>query len=439
MSYAQRQQNDAPFHVVLGAARSGTTLLRLLLDAHPEIGCPGETGIPFLLNNFLQRIWPAIASSEWSTGETGEVPEGVIGDLRRMASIPIDRYLRQTGKNIYCDKSLDSGHYLKAVKLAYPDAKYILAFRHVMDCVASGLRASPFGFDGYGYAPFIQASPTNTVEALVTYWCSHVQLSLEWERAHPDACLRVIYENLVTTPEDVLDQIWSHLGVEPDNSVTRRAFRDADLREGGMDYKIAFTSRIHADSVGAGRRIPVSLISAPLLEAVNHKLGALGYQPLDRSWNAVGRDRHDRPDADALLVQQVMDAGTSAPPDDGPRSSLRWALVLEDYEALRWTYDPSSGRLRRGDGDVEFILMGAAADFAAVLRSEENVGQLIRDGRLRHLSGATVLAPAVIRRNIQTIVGMIRAWGETLDMACNGQTSDTTHVLAGELSQGLGQ
>jgi hypothetical protein len=30
--------------VIVGAARSGTTLLRLILDSHPEIGCPPEAG-----------------------------------------------------------------------------------------------------------------------------------------------------------------------------------------------------------------------------------------------------------------------------------------------------------------------------------------------------------------------------------------------------------
>jgi hypothetical protein len=39
-----------PLPVVVGVGRSGTTLLRLMLDAHPQVAIPAETG--FLLPLF---------------------------------------------------------------------------------------------------------------------------------------------------------------------------------------------------------------------------------------------------------------------------------------------------------------------------------------------------------------------------------------------------
>jgi hypothetical protein len=42
---------------VLGAARSGTTLLRHILDAHPEIGCPGDAGVPSLRLHDATITW----------------------------------------------------------------------------------------------------------------------------------------------------------------------------------------------------------------------------------------------------------------------------------------------------------------------------------------------------------------------------------------------
>src|SRR2546426_45330 len=35
---------ETPMPVIVGAARSGTTLLRLMLDSHPELVIPPETG-----------------------------------------------------------------------------------------------------------------------------------------------------------------------------------------------------------------------------------------------------------------------------------------------------------------------------------------------------------------------------------------------------------
>src|SRR5438270_14036839 len=36
--------NRTPMPFIVGAPRSGTTLLRLMLDAHPELAIPPETG-----------------------------------------------------------------------------------------------------------------------------------------------------------------------------------------------------------------------------------------------------------------------------------------------------------------------------------------------------------------------------------------------------------
>ena len=39
--------NQASMPIIVGAPRSGTTLLRLMLDSHPDVAIPPETG--FLL------------------------------------------------------------------------------------------------------------------------------------------------------------------------------------------------------------------------------------------------------------------------------------------------------------------------------------------------------------------------------------------------------
>jgi hypothetical protein len=49
--------------LILGAARSGTTLLRSLLDAHPDIGCPAEAALPQLISH-TRRVWATVCSSE---------------------------------------------------------------------------------------------------------------------------------------------------------------------------------------------------------------------------------------------------------------------------------------------------------------------------------------------------------------------------------------
>src|SRR6476660_7831806 len=47
------QHPPAPF--VVGVPRSGTTLLRLQLDAHPELAIPAETGFGALVEDLADR------------------------------------------------------------------------------------------------------------------------------------------------------------------------------------------------------------------------------------------------------------------------------------------------------------------------------------------------------------------------------------------------
>src|SRR5215217_8939477 len=51
-----RQEPDFPVPFVVGATRSGTTLLRLMLDAHPDLAIPYETHfIPQLIRTARKR------------------------------------------------------------------------------------------------------------------------------------------------------------------------------------------------------------------------------------------------------------------------------------------------------------------------------------------------------------------------------------------------
>src|SRR5712664_1151221 len=44
--------SNQPMPIIIGAPRSGTTLLRFMLDAHPEMAIPPETGFLSLSSHF---------------------------------------------------------------------------------------------------------------------------------------------------------------------------------------------------------------------------------------------------------------------------------------------------------------------------------------------------------------------------------------------------
>lgn len=51
-----------PLCILYGALRSGTTILRLMLDGHPRLACPGEADF---LTDFLVRTGPASVVGNW--------------------------------------------------------------------------------------------------------------------------------------------------------------------------------------------------------------------------------------------------------------------------------------------------------------------------------------------------------------------------------------
>ncbi len=396
--------------VLVGAARSGSTLLRLLLDAHPEIGCPAEAGIPGLMQQLL-RVWWTIDPHPETAGTPEDLSEHVKGAITDAVRAPMDHYCAREGKHIYCDKSLDSVHHLELVHRLLPETRYILLFRHVMDAVASGLEASPWGFQAYGYLPFVQAAPDNFVAALVSYWLNHVDRALQWEETHPDLCCRVRYEDLVTDPQLAISRIFGFLGVEADLSVLQRAFGKVREETGPGDYKVTHTSGVHSGSVGHGKRVPVTMIPPGLLEATNAKLETLGHEPLSRSWNAEPTTRPDDQHNGGVWSDRLTDLmrGFEFPPPSGERNEFgSFAVVAEDHQDLRWVIDPAAGEVYQGDGEVESVLTGTVEALVSMIGGETNLGVLLRSGRIRHLTAREDVPPHEVVQTMNSVLDLLR-------------------------------
>jgi hypothetical protein len=46
--------------------------------------------------------------------------------------------------------------------------------------------------------PFVAAHPASSAAALASYWAAHTTGQLEFEQHHPQSCLRVRTEDLIT-------------------------------------------------------------------------------------------------------------------------------------------------------------------------------------------------------------------------------------------------
>jgi hypothetical protein len=298
---------------VLCNARSGSTLLRFVLNAHPDLACPPETNVPSLAAQ-LATVWSLIEGAPLA-GERGDVPPVVpaaaADGVRRTLEDMMGSYLHRKGKSRYCDKSLGTARWADLLLQLFPDAKFLCLYRHPMDVVASGIEACPFGVRGYGFDPYIAASPGNVVLALARFWVESAGMTLAVEERFPDACHRVRYEDLVADPELVANGMFEFLGVDGQPGIADRIFGSDLERSGPADYKIWHTSAVSGDSIGRGWTLPVAMIAPAVLAGMAELTGRLGYVTVDQGWGSSAAPADMRAD-------HVVPAEIAAVPEPRP-------------------------------------------------------------------------------------------------------------------------
>jgi len=335
---------------VLCSGRSGSTLLRFLLDAHPDLACPPETNVPALCAQ-LATVWSLIEGAPLSVNRGDEpplVPDTAIAGIRATVNMMVGSYLERRGKKRYCDKSLGTARFADLLQRVYPEARFLCLYRHPMDVIASGMEACPWGLNGYGFDPYIATTPGNAVLALARFWADNTAETLMAEERFGERCLRVRYEDLVADPEGTATAIFAFLGVAPAPGISANCFSAERERFGPADYKIWYTSKITKDSIGRGWSVPVALVAPQVLATMNELVGKLGYLPMDGDW------------------------GTSEPPADLRVSSGESA---EGKEEKRWSE-------AAGDLDVSAADEAAAqtAQTGCVSARSQRLASLLRDG-----------------------------------------------------------
>jgi hypothetical protein len=312
--------------------RTGSTLLRFLLDAHPDLACPPETSLPAMCGQ-LAVVWSLIEGAVLSQnrGDTPSlVPPGAVAGIKATVDRMTGAYLDRRNKKRFCDKSLGSARYVDLLAQLYPKAKFLCLYRSPMDMIKSGLDASPWGLNGYGFDSYAGDSPGNAVLALARYWLDNASQIAAAEKRYPDQCHRIRYEDMVTATEDVASEIFAFLGLPAVPQIEERCFSADREWFGPADHKIWATSRISDKSVGKGESIPSGLIPAPILGGINELAGQLGYQPVDDTWGTPGRDADPRVPGSSPFFPDVPSAA-EAPV--GPESLLP---VERAIEKLLW-------------------------------------------------------------------------------------------------------
>lgn len=375
---------EQPIFIVCNA-RSGSTLLRCLLDCHPDIACPGETRLAQLISNFidLHRQLSGESRRPVAVGEPVTMRRGLDHEIGDIITGMMTPYLVQRGKTVWCDKSLFTIDFIDQVVQAFPDARYVCLHRHAMDVIASSLEACQWGYRHYGFDEYIQRSPGNFVDALAHYWTDRTAKIVSLEAMADAATFRIHYEHLVSDPHETLAGLLEFLNVKRGKHVIAAMTAevwDADHGPGWGDQKLGLTTRIAGRSVGRGRGVPASLIDPRRRAGLNSLLQDLGYAEVTEEWNVSSNvdaaadvsllSSHDNALAVSRLMRELvqprLDAQQvgAAPPVD----------ILITYGAdlrQRWTVDANLKSIAAADD--------AGGKHAQVtMRAEVMLGLLLR-------------------------------------------------------------
>lgn len=199
-----RSRHVSPASPVIlgGCQRSGTTLLRVMLDSHPRIACGLETSLlagSFLPDKLSVRFDMSVKEI-WDLHRTA-------ADHAHFVELFLGRYAANRGKVRWADKTPQNIRHIGWIFAHFPRAKFVHILRDGRD-VACSIRTHPRFrvVNGEKVATGIRRPLRPCIES----WLRYTTEGMKW-RGHPNY-FEVRYESLVDDPEATLRKICEFLG-----------------------------------------------------------------------------------------------------------------------------------------------------------------------------------------------------------------------------------
>ncbi|MCV2874520.1 sulfotransferase [Defluviimonas sp. WL0050] len=269
--------------VLFGCPRSGTTLLRRLLDAHPSFAAPGETYALTSAARFLEgeRMVDGLEVGVVNgLGFLGFSSDEVVGRLRDLVFSFRREHAASEGKPRWVEKTaVDAFHLATIHRLCADRVQYVCIVRHGLDVVCSmqdwigKSQAYPSELHRY-----IRENP-RPLHAFARAWVDATNAILDFAESNPeDACL-LQYENLVADPNSNLAALFEFLGEDYVAASLSTALTGKDSK-GFSDWKSFARSAIEDASVGRWKTVLSRETVMELSEIVNPTLRRIGYEPV---------------------------------------------------------------------------------------------------------------------------------------------------------------
>lgn len=221
--------------IVGGCHRSGTSLLRRILDAHARIHCGPE--VKFMRDFFDDYHEDELSHLRYHTTARALVPEDELLEVLGRAFVELhERAARRAGKPRWADKAPENVIFTDAWERLLGDTwLFVHMVRNPLDTIASMKEA-------YWRRVF----PTD-LEGRIAFYRRYTEAGLEFEGRRPECYRRLVYEELIEAPQAVLAGLmeWAGEAFDP----VQLAFNAVAHEPGMEDPKVEATTEIHRASL----------------------------------------------------------------------------------------------------------------------------------------------------------------------------------------------
>lgn len=203
---------------ILGAHRSGTSLLRRMLNAHPAIACPPES---FYMAHYAAMQDDDLCKAGYDG--FGHDEASMREDLAAKASALHEAFRIAAGKPVWADKTPQYVAIAEDIDRLFDHRpRYLLIYRHPCD-IAHSLEARGWK----------QNDIVDPFESALAYVVQAIERLDTFYAAHRDRAVRIDYHSLCADPQATLTPAMAFLGHDFDPAML--AFGDAEHNFGLED------------------------------------------------------------------------------------------------------------------------------------------------------------------------------------------------------------
>jgi hypothetical protein len=194
---------------LLSLPRSGSTFVQRVLGAHPEIRTTAEPWIllPLLYSLKSRGIYTEYGQ-EWATVAIADfcerLPRGEADYRAAIRAFALDLYAKAGGGEgrYFLDKTPRYHLVVEEIIALFPDAKFVVLWRHPLAVVASII-------DSFGGGRW------NLQDYAIDLYSGLASL-IEASRRHSELAFSVRYEDLIAQPDATWPGLFAHLGLQYD-------------------------------------------------------------------------------------------------------------------------------------------------------------------------------------------------------------------------------